>query len=160
MTRRSNNLTTALSIAALLMAQPIAALAQADAPSATTAEAPQTASLTLTFDGIKTPTGALMVALYDSQAGYESGKAARQEMIVVTGESATRTLQGLAPGTYAVKLFHDVNGDGRMNANPFGMPTEPYAFSNDAKGSMGPAKWDAASFTLQAGANAQTIHID
>ena len=157
MTRRSNNLPILLSIAALMMSSPIAALAQAAAPAA---EAPQGASLTLTFSGIKTPTGALMVAVYDSQAGYESGKAARQEMIAVTGESATLTLEGLAPGTYAIKLFHDVNGDGKMNANPFGMPTEPYAFSNDAKGSMGPAKWDAASFTVLAGGNAQTIHID
>jgi uncharacterized protein (DUF2141 family) len=45
-----------------------------------------------------------------------------------------------------------------MNRNPFGMPTEPYAFSNNAVGNMGPAGWDRARFTVQ-GATAQTISI-
>ena len=57
-----------------------------------------------------------------------------------------------------MRAFHDVNGDGRMNTNPFGMPTEPFAFSNNARGNMGPASWDRAEFAA-AGAVAQTIVI-
>jgi uncharacterized protein (DUF2141 family) len=46
------------------------------------------------------------------------------------------------------------------------MPTEPYAFSNNAVGNMGPADWDRmgpadwdrAHFTVS-GATAQTIRI-
>ena len=159
---RSNSLIAVLALAAVaLSVKPPSALAQEAAPAA---EAPQettqTASLTLTFTGIKSPTGAVMVGLYDSQAAYEGGKAVRQVMIMVDGDTATKTLEGLPPGTYAIKSFHDVDGDGKMGANPFGMPTEPYAFSNDAKGSMGPAKWGAAAFEVKAGDNAQTITID
>jgi uncharacterized protein (DUF2141 family) len=143
----------------VLVAQPMTAAAQDAAPS-TTAEAPQTASLTLTFTGIKTATGAVMVGLYDSQAGYDSGKAARKVRIAVSGDSASATLEGLPPGTYAIKAFHDVDGDGKLAANAFGIPSEPYAFSNDARGGMGPPKWAAAAFELKAGSNAQTIHID
>ena len=57
-----------------------------------------------------------------------------------------------------MKAYHDVNGDGTMNTNPFGMPTEPYAFSNNAVGNMGPARWDRARFAVP-GTTAQTIVI-
>jgi outer membrane protein len=34
-------------------------------------------------------------------------------------------LPGLSDGTFTVRAFADANGDGRMNANVFGVPTEP-----------------------------------
>ena len=77
----------------------------------------------------------------------------------VSGETASH-FKDLAPGRYAIKAFHDVNGDGKMATNPFGMPTEPFAFSNNAHGNMGPAKWADAAFEVKAGANTQTIDID
>ncbi len=119
------------------------------------------ASLTVTFQGIKTPSGAVMVAVVASPEAY-GGKAppAGQSQLDVTGATAAITFHDLAPGTYAVRAFHDLNGDGKLNANPFGIPTEPYAFSNDAHGGMGPPAWDAAAFEIKAGDNRQTIDID
>ncbi|MNR30585.1 hypothetical protein D3C85_1480510 [compost metagenome] len=64
----------------------------------------------------------------------------------------------LPAGAYGMKAFHDVNGNGKMDTNPFGMPSEPFAFSNNAVGNMGPAKWDRARFEVS-GATAQTIRI-
>ena len=75
------------------------------------------------------------------------------------GTTADASFPGLAPGRYAIKAFHDVDGDGKMATNPFGMPTEPYAFSNDAVGNAGPAKWAAASFDVDAKALTHTITI-
>jgi uncharacterized protein (DUF2141 family) len=117
--------------------------------------------LTVTFKGVKTPTGAVMLSLAGSEAAYD-GKApgAGQAVAPVQGDTAVATFKGLAPGRYAIKAFHDVNGDGKMSQNPFGMPTEPFAFSNNAHGSMGPAKWADASFEVKPGPNAQTIEID
>ena len=37
----------------------------------------------------------------------------------------------LAPARYAVAVYHDVNGNGRLDTVPPGLPTEPYGFSND-----------------------------
>ena len=68
------------------------------------------------------------------------------------------TFENLPAGDYAVKAFHDVDGDGEMDTNPFGMPTEPYAFSNNAVGNMGPARWDRARFAVS-GETTQTISI-
>ena len=121
----------------------------------------EAASLTVTFAGLKTLTGSVMVSLSPSPEAWD-GKAppAGRMMVAATAASVTATFDGLKPGTYAVRAFHDVNGDGVLNTNPFGMPTEPYAFSNNAHGSMGPAAWGDAMFTVVDGDNRQTIDID
>ncbi|NWE51696.1 DUF2141 domain-containing protein [Brevundimonas sp. P7753] len=112
--------------------------------------------LTLTFE-TGAETGAIMVALYDSEAAYEGGQPARVAQVnVATGQH--EAVFDLPAGAYGVKAFHDVNGNGQMDTNPFGMPTEPFAFSNNAVGNMGPAKWDRARFEVS-GATAQTIRI-
>ena len=104
------------------------------------------------------PTGRILVALYDSQAAYEGGAApVRQAVVEVTGPTARADFDGLADGDYAMRAFHDVNANGRMDANPFGMPVEPFAFSNNAHGHMGPAGWDQARVAVAGGSVAQTI---
>lgn len=106
-------------------------------------------------------TGMVMIALYDSAATF-NGSGAGDSAVARTAISASgrvvATFDHLPAGDYAVKAFHDVNGDGQMNTNPFGMPTEPYAFSNNAVGNMGPARWDRAHFAVS-GETAQTISI-
>jgi uncharacterized protein (DUF2141 family) len=126
------------------------AVAQASA----TAEA---ATLTISFTDIEAPKGRIMLALFEGAAGYNGGKPVHGAAIEVTGTTASTVITGLAPGQYGVKLFHDVNGNGKMDTNPFGMPVEPFAFSNSAKGNMGPASWDAAAFEVKPGTNAHTI---
>lgn len=126
-------------------------------PQAATAE-PAKAQLTLTVTNIKDHKGALMVAVFDA-AGYDADKQVTATMIPVTGETATSTVE-LPAGTYGIKLFHDVDGDGKMGMNAFGMPTEPYAFSNSAPAQFGPAKWDAAKFDVAAPSTAHTIKFN
>lgn len=113
--------------------------------------------LTVTVTDIAEHKGALMVAVYDA-GGYDSDKAVTGLAVPVTGATASATIE-LPPGTYGIKLFHDVDGDGKMGMNPFGMPTEPFAFSNSAPAQFGPAKWDAAKFDVAAPATAHTIKL-
>ena len=119
--------------------------------------------LVLTFEtGART--GLVMIALYDSASAFngEGQNADANRAVARTAISAQgrviATFDNLPAGDYAVKAFHDVNGDGEMNTNPFGMPIEPYAFSNNAVGNMGPARWDRAHFTVS-GETTQTISI-
>ena len=117
---------------------------------------PADSSVVLTFEtGART--GSVMVALYNSEAAY-GGDAAVAAMAVPANGPVVARFENLPAGDYAVKSFHDVNGDGEMTTNPFGMPIEPYAFSNNAVGNMGPARWAAARFPVS-GATAQTITI-
>jgi uncharacterized protein (DUF2141 family) len=115
------------------------------------------AKLTIEFSNIAEPKGQLMIAIFDSQDAYDGrGKPVKSMIVPVDAAAESVEVEGLAAGRYAFKLVHDVDGDGKMATNPFGMPTEPFAFSNNARGNMGPAKWDAASFDV-AGATTQNI---
>lgn len=114
-------------------------------------------TVSLTFE-TGADTGAVMVALFDSEATYAGGRPVGQARLDVAAGERTATFAGLPAGEYAAKVFHDVDGDGGMDTNPFGMPTEPYAFSNNAVGNMGPASWERAHFTVS-GATAQTIRL-
>ncbi len=143
-----------LAAAALVLAAP-APLAFADDTVATD----QTASLTLTIAGIEKVSGDLMIAIGKDATGYD-GKPTKALTLPVTGNSVSETLSDLEPGEYGIKLYHDVNSNGEMDTNPFGMPVEPFAFSNDAKGRFGPAKWEAAKFTVTAGENTHTITMN
>lgn len=118
---------------------------------------PAKAQLTLTVTGIKDHKGALMIAVYD-QAGYDGDKQVAAGMVPVVADTATTTFD-LPAGEYGIKLFHDVDGDGKMGTNPFGMPIEPFAFSNNAPAQFGPAKWDAARFEVSASGATQTIKL-
>tara|TARA_R110002051_G_scaffold140598_1_gene213635 strand:+ start:1478 stop:1900 length:423 start_codon:yes stop_codon:yes gene_type:complete len=134
-----------------------AALAALTLATTAPALAADPASLTLTFD-TGAATGAVMVALYDSEADWSDGAPVRTARIDVAAGQRTVTFDDLPAGDYGMKAYHDVNGDGTMNSNPFGMPVEPYAFSNNAVGNMGPARWGQARVTVT-GAISQTIRI-
>lgn len=133
-------------------------IAWASAPAATPAASD--AVLTVTFEQIEMPEGQIMLSLYDSEAAhYASGKPVRAAMARVEGKTVSVRFEGLVPGRYAIKAFHDVDGDGKMKTNPFGMPLEPFAFSNNARPVGGPARWEAASFDVPAGASETRIAI-
>ncbi len=115
--------------------------------------------LTVTIDGIKTVSGKINLGVFD-EAGYNGGNAVDGAIIAVDGDSVTVSFDGLAPGEYGLKLYHDVNDNGSMDTNPFGMPTEPYAFSNNAKGRFGPADWEKAKFDIGVDGTTHTITIE
>ncbi len=96
----------------------------------------------------------LAVALYGA-ADQWMGKpvlARRFELAELTtqGDRVSLTLSGvpdeLLAGPLALTVFQDTNANGRLDRNAFGMPTEPYGFSNDATGNFGPPSFEAARF--------------
>ena len=155
---------TALSVLALTacsttQAQTDQAMANAQTASAVQSapseSAGSTADLTVNVSGFGTQQGNVMAALTD-EAGY-GGKPLRGSTEPVMGETVKLIFKDLPVGTYAIRMFHDVDGNGEMNMNVFGIPTEPYAFSNNAKGMMGPAPWGDAKFDVSADGAVQNI---
>jgi len=56
-------------------------------------------------------------------------------------------------------VTHDANGNGKLDRNLLGMPTEGVGASNDARGVVGPPKFDAAKFTFDGGSLTLTITV-
>jgi uncharacterized protein (DUF2141 family) len=121
---------------------------------------PAESTLAIRFEGIETPKGKIMLSVFDNAAAHDgNGTPVRAAAVPVEGAVVTAHFEGLRPGDYAVKAFHDVDGDGKLGTNPFGLPIEPYAFSNDAKPQGGPPRWEAARFPVATGDNAIRITI-
>jgi uncharacterized protein (DUF2141 family) len=137
-------------IAAIALTIPTLVAAAASAPAG---------KLEIAFSGIEAKSGSIMVALFDSEENYNGGKPVRVAMVPATSADAAAVIEGLPAGRYAIKSFHDIDGDGKMGANPFGMPTEPFAFSNNAAASMGPATWTDAAFDVSDKGAKQSITI-
>jgi uncharacterized protein (DUF2141 family) len=119
-----------------------------------------TAALTVKIENIAEVKGKLFVSIYDKGDGFpgKSELALRRQIVPVTGKSQTYVFEALRPGTYAVAIAHDVNDNGKIDANFIGIPTEPVGTSNDAKGRFGPPKFEDAKFAFT-GDNTITIHL-
>lgn len=107
------------------------------------------ADLHVKIDGITQPKGMLNAMLVNSAAAWD-GKSApitgRRTEITSTG-SIELVFEGLAPGDYAIRLMHDENGNGKLDQNLVGMPTEGYGFSNNPR-VMRAATFEEARFSV------------
>jgi uncharacterized protein (DUF2141 family) len=106
------------------------------------------AELTVEVRGIASSDGAVLVAVYDSPEQWLRKPVRAVRLPAEPGQAVRGSLGDLPPGVYAISAIHDRNGNGKLDTNVFGIPTEPYAYSNDASGFMGPARFDQARFTI------------
>lgn len=117
------------------------------------------AELTVAFPALKTTNGRIVAALFDSEAAWNGkGKAVRRLSVPAT--AGALVFESLPQGRYAVKAFHDLDGDGRLKSGPIRTPQEPYAFSNNAPARFGPPTWRAASFELNTERARQDLKLD
>jgi uncharacterized protein (DUF2141 family) len=64
----------------------------------------------------------------------------------------------IAAGRYAISLFHDENGNGRLDKRLV-IPREGYGFSRNAPVVMGPPSFASAAFTVGAEGHHETIRM-
>ena len=97
----------------------------------------------VTVNGVRTSKGKIRVQSYRGTSADWLEKGRWLARIEVPARAGSMTVCVPLPeaGVYGIAVRHDVNGNGKMDTNPFGMPTEPFAFSNSAKGNMGEAKF-------------------
>ena len=104
--------------------------------------------LTVNVSGGKPGVGQAVLSLFSSSESYPKHPL-REETRLVDGEGQTTFVLGqLRPGTYAVVVVHDEDGNGKLNRGFLGIPTELVGFSNNAKILFGPPSFDKTSFVL------------
>ncbi|WP_375283399.1 DUF2141 domain-containing protein [Marinicauda pacifica] len=134
---------TTLTLTNILGAAALALVATAVAAEADPSENPV---LTLRVDQIEQAQGRLMIAVFSDGESWSGGQPAFTASAAVEGSEVELELGAVPAGEYGVKLYHDVDGDGELDTNLVGIPTEPFAFSNSAMGSFGPPAWEAVAF--------------
>lgn len=60
--------------------------------------------------------------------------------------TATISVNDLPYGEYAIMMFQDMNGNMKLDKGFMGIPSEPFAFSNNFRPVFGPPKWKDCEF--------------
>ena len=123
---------------------------------------PQENVIHIEIRGMHNNDGQVMCALYSSPDGSpkKSEKALAHVNPLIADKQAVCEFSGVAPGTYDVSVFHDENSNGKLDANFMGIPREGVGASNDARGPLGPPKFDAAAFHFSGGRLNLTIKMN
>jgi len=111
------------------------------------------ATLTITISDIRENEGQVMIQVASSEKEFHSDGDLNSKTASLSqrGQAGEMTFQiSLPKGVYAAQVMHDLNGNGELDVNFLGMPREPWAFSNNAIGRRGPAKWEDAKFEVSA----------
>lgn len=112
------------------------------------------ADLTVVLRGVdaRRP-GHLECALYAAADGFpgQPEKAAATARASGEGDERICVFRGLSPGPYAVAAMHDENGNGKLDTNFFGVPTEGWATSNNVTHAMHAPDFAESKFLVAAG---------
>ena len=110
----------------------------------TTTSLAQNGTFKLKIQGLKSTKGAVAVALYDHPDKFleKEFTSIHQE---IEDENLEITFKNIPAGTYAISMFHDENNNKVMDKNFMGIPSEPYAFGNNARGIFGPPDFSESS---------------
>jgi len=105
----------------------------------------ETYTLTINISGLESNKGKVLIALFNKKEQFLK-KRFKGGMTTITAKEATYVFEGIPKGEYAVSIFHDENDNDKMDTNFFGIPKEDYGCSNNARGFMGPPKYEDAKF--------------
>jgi uncharacterized protein (DUF2141 family) len=117
-------------------------------------------TLTLNISGFDAREGQVMVALFNSEGDYEAETPLKGETVQVDADTISVKFNKLRMGEYAFKLFHDANGNGELDTDALGIPSEDYYFSNDASDPFSAPEWSEAKFRLPHGRITRTINMN
>lgn len=112
----------------------------------------QAGEMTIQVSNTYETEGDLRAAVYDNAEAFEDGGTPVAALVLRLSQPGAQVSFGpLPPGRYAVRVFQDINRNGEIDRNMLGMPREPFGFSNDAMGSMGPPSFDQAAVMVEDG---------
>ena len=101
---------------------------------------PTQVRLQVSITGMHSAKGQIVVAVYpDEPKHFLKGRYKLAEQHLPITQPVTHACFVVpAPGSYAVALFHDENGNDHFDLNALGIPVEGYGFSNNPKLYFGP----------------------
>lgn len=140
------NLLITLATAVALFTFTHPCVAQTAAASTTVSTSGPTHTLTVVIPNVSKRTGKIHLGLANSTETFD-GESLRTKVVDVpaSGELVV-TFDSLVAGRYAVRLYQDINGNGKIDFNG-AMPAEPFGFSNVTM-LMGPPSFGQCAFDL------------
>ena len=105
--------------------------------------------LTINIGNIGEPEGQIRIGVFNTSKGFLKREAAiKHYYITVKNTTESIKIYDLPKGDYAFSMFHDENSDDKFNRNFFGIPKEPYGFSNNVKPRFSAPSYKVCKFSL------------
>ena len=122
--------------------------------------APSTATIDVNIQGLRSTKGNVLICVTANPKFFpDCGKDPKSFRSSVPARSAASVaFTGINPGTYAVALHHDENGNSKMDMAVF-VPREGFGFSRNPAVVTGPPKFKAAAFTVNGVEVSQTVKM-
>jgi uncharacterized protein (DUF2141 family) len=106
-------------------------------------------SVTVTVTSLVSNTAAVRLYFYNTREGFlKSGKWAFSKSVKPGGKSEFTLPVELPRGEWAVAITQDLNNNDKIDKNFLGIPTEPYAFSNNIRPTVAAPGFDECKFTV------------
>lgn len=120
------------------------------------------ADVTVRVDGIGEPLGQIGCALFPRSAAASfpmDNGAARLQWIPAQPKAVTCRFNDVAEGSYAVAVSHDVNANGKLDTNIFGIPVEQWGVSNHVRPRLRAPRYDEAAFQVSGMSNEIALDV-
>jgi uncharacterized protein (DUF2141 family) len=115
-------------------------------------------TLKVSLSNIK-ETGKIHVAVYRSGEDFPNQKLKVKSLLGegINGKCEL-SFDEIPFGVYAIAVYQDVNGNGQLDKGMFGIPDEPFAFSNNFRPRFGGPSFEKCKFDFNK--NDQVIRIE
>ena len=106
--------------------------------------------LTIEIQNIEVIDGYIRIGVFNSNEKFLKKDAIfKKYKIAVEDSIETIIVNDLPKGEYAFILYHDINGDGKMNRKLIGIPKEPFGFSNNVRPKLSKPTFEECKFVLE-----------
>lgn len=110
---------------------------------------PGTEAVTVVVSSLASPTATVKLFFYNTRAGFlKSGQWAFSRAVKPESKRGFSLPVALPKGEWAVAITQDVNNNNKIDKNFIGIPTEPYAFSNNVRPTLAAPDFNACKFLV------------
>ncbi len=102
-------------------------------------------TITVAIKNIESDKGTVLVGLYNKKDKFLKNAYLSVSKKIEDGTSSA-IFTNVPNGTYAISVYHDENGNKKLDKNFMGIPKEDTGTSNDAPAIFGPPTWEDAKF--------------
>jgi len=121
--------------------------------------APATEMVTVVVSALASTSSVVKLNFYNAPDKFlKSGQMAIRMVVRPDGKSTLSIPVALAPGEWAVAVSQDLNNNDKLDKNFLGIPTEPFAFSNNVKPRLAAPRFEECKFTVTGPGQVVTIN--
>lgn len=107
-------------------------------------------SVTVVVSALASESSAVKLYFYNVRENFLVPKGyAFMRVVKPAGQRQVRLPVQLPPGEWAVVITQDLNNNDKVDKNLLGIPTEPFAFSNNVRPRLAPPAFDDCKFVVR-----------